>query len=112
MDTLSFQTKVSGTSYLLPTYRVTLGGLEATGEFQEIGFVRGAQQATPGVASTDGILIETLLQMMIIDLEYKHSLVPGEEGARTISHLRSALDALNARTYRRQMRGVYCSYKA
>ena len=73
--------------------------------------VRGSSERDGSVPSSEGTLVETLLQMIISDLEYKHSLVPAEEGTRTLNHLRSALDALNARSYRRQMRGVLGSYK-
>lgn len=99
MDTSTYTIEKTGHAYLLPKYRLNNSGLQATGETARLEFIRGQ-------SSTDGILIETLLYVLIKDLEHKHSEVPAEEGARTLGHLRSALDALQARTYRRSMRGV------
>jgi len=112
MDTLAFTTGKGGTAYELPRYRVTKGGIEPTGEATRIEFVRGSGSAADPVTSADGILVETLLNVIIRDLEHKHARVPAEEGERTLNHLRSALDALNARTYRRQMRGLLGTYQS
>lgn len=110
MDTLAFDILEQGTRYRLPKYRVVDDkGIEATGDYTELAFIRGSTDPGAGIAKSDGILHETLLAMVIADLEYKHSLVPADEGARMLDHLRSALDAMHARTYRRKIRGVYCS---
>jgi len=105
MDTSAFTIEKIGSSYQLPKYRLTSRGLEPTGEQARIEFVRGA-------AKTEGILIETLLHVLISDLQHKQSEVPAEEGQRTLDHLRCALDALQARTYRRSMRGVLGTQRA
>jgi hypothetical protein len=111
VDTLAFVTNSPGTAYSVPAYRFVGGRLEPTGVHLDVNFVRGGSQPGAGIPSREGILVETLLALSIADLEHKLALVPAEEGARTLAHLRSALDAPNARSYRRQIRGVPGSYQ-
>lgn len=112
MDMFDFETTEQGAKYRLPKYRVVVDkGLERTGDYSEVAFVRGSVQPKAAVEHRDGVLHETLLKMIIADLEFKSTLVQSDQAERMLLHLRIALDVMNARTYRRQLGGVLGSYK-
>lgn len=87
----NFETIEQGTEYNLPIYKVTDGvGIELTGDFQTIKFVRGSKLKDEEVEKREGTLHEHLLSMMIEDLKYKNTLVPSRESALVITKLEEA----------------------
>ena len=107
-----FKTVEEGTTYELPRWEVVDGkGIEQTGNYQEIQFVRGSKLRDEEVEKREGILHETLLSMMISDLKFKQSLVPGREGAIAITKLEEALHWMEERQRERESRNVVGTYK-
>ncbi len=108
-----FETLEEGTSYKLPKYQVVDGkGIERTGNFVELDFVRGSKLGSENVEKREGTLHEHLLSCMIEDLKFKHKLVPSKEGACTITKLEEALHWLRARQIDRAKRSVLGTYKS
>lgn len=112
MNTMEYKVLEQGTTYALPNYVVEDGkGIVQSENATIIQFVRGSKIADEQVEKKEGIVMDALLAMMIEDLTYKNSLVPSEETERALFHLKSALDAMNARTYRRSLAGTLGTYK-
>lgn len=107
----SFEIIEEGTTYSLPMYKVADKGIEPTGEFLPIKFVRGSKIATEEVEKREGTLHEHLLSMMIHDLKYKSSLVPSRESSLVITKLEEALGWLRQRQIDRAKRDVLGTYK-
>lgn len=63
------------------------------------------------VPRVDGILHEQLLGMMIVDLEYKNTLVPNEFTEVAIMNFKSALKQLEFRQQDRELRNVVGTYQ-
>lgn len=109
---MSYETIEEGTTYQLPNYEVVDGkGIQLTGNHTQVQFVRGSKLREETVERKEGILHESLLSMMIEDLQFKYDIVPAEETERALLHLKSALDALNARAYKRKIAGTLGTYK-
>lgn len=112
MNTLEYKVIELGTGYELPDYEVIEGkGLAQTTDTTFIQFVRGSKLAKEAVTPRKGILHETLLAMMIEDLEYKNSLVPSKESEETIKYLKAALECQLARAAKRKTAGTQGTYK-
>ena len=107
-----FLIKVEGTEYDLPIYQVIDGkGIERTGSFLKLNFVRGSKLGDEKVEKKDGTLHEHLLSAMIHDLRFKHDLVPSRETALAITKLEEALMWLRQRQIDRLNRNVEGTYK-
>lgn len=99
-----------GTRYDLPEYNVVDGvGIEKTGTFCGIQFVRGSKIGE-GIEKVTGILHESLLSMMITDLKYKNTLVPSRESSLVITKLEEALMWLEERQRSRIKAGIQGTY--
>jgi hypothetical protein len=123
------QAEEVGTSYFLYKYRVVDGkGIEKVislvpdedptrmsdrpDAYQKITFVRGDKNDNGTIIPrVDGILHEQLLGMMIVDLEYKNTLVPNEFTEVAIMNLKSALKQLEFRQQDRELRNVVGTYQ-
>lgn len=112
MSKRNFKTLEQGTTYSLPNWRVEDGvGIVETGDETKIQFVRGSKLKDEVVEKREGVLHETLLSMMISDLKFKQSLVPGREGAIAITKLEEALHWMEERQREREARNVVGTYK-
>ena len=112
LDKQRFSFVEDGVEYQLPVYRVIDGkGIERTGEFQTIKFVRGSKLGDEDVPKHEGVLHETLLAMMIHDLKLKNKLVPSREGSLTITALEEALLRQMQRNIDRIRRDVVGTYQ-
>lgn len=112
MNKRVFTTREQGTKYDLPIWTVVDGkGIELTGDYQRIQFVRGSKLKDEEVEKRNGILHETLLSMMIEDLKFKNSLVPSRESSTAITKLQEALHWMEERQRERESREVVGTYK-
>ena len=113
MSKREFTTVIEGTHYELPIWEVVDGkGIEIVPSLgQTIQFVRGSKLGTEDVEKKQGILHETLLSMMIADLKFKQTLVPGREAAVAITKLQEALHWMEERQRERESRNVVGTYK-
>jgi len=101
-----------GHHYRLPAYRIgDAGDLQATGHSVDLTLIKGSLNTADSVAMKDGIAVETLLKLLIVDLEYKSTRVDSEEGPRMLFHLRCALDGMRARAHRRREQRVLGTYQ-
>lgn len=99
-----------GSEYALPEYFITEEGLQKSETHNIIRFVRGSKEGE-GVLKQTGIVHETLLSMMIKDLQYKNTLVPSRETSLVITKLQEAYLWLIQRQIDRNDRGVQATYK-
>lgn len=107
-----FEILENGTRYNLPKYRVVDGkGIERTGDFLSLEFVRGSKLGSENVEKKEGTLHEHLLSAMIHDLKFKNSLVPSREGSIVITKLQEALQWLRERQIDRVKRDVEGTYQ-
>lgn len=102
-----------GTQYELPQYEVVdnQGIQRVEGPGVLVSFVRGSKLKDEEVERRTGTLHEHLLAMMIYDLQYKNTLVPGRETAIIITKLQEALHWFRERSYIRASQGVQGTYK-
>lgn len=102
-----------GTQYELPQYEVVdnQGIQRVEGPGVLVSFVRGSKLKNEEVERRTGTLHEHLLAMMIYDLQYKNTLVPGRETAIIITKLQEALHWFRERSYIRASQGVQGTYK-
>ena len=77
----------------------------------QIQFVRGSKLADEDVEKKEGVLHETLLSMMIHDLGFKNGLVPSDETAHVLQHLKEARMWMEERSRNRSKSGVQGTYK-
>ena len=106
-----FKTLELGSSYELPMYEVVPGvGLTKTDNTLIVNYVRGAKDSE-NIKKQEGVINETLLGMILTDLEYKYSLVPSEQTKKVIEHLKQSLVLLSQRTKQRTDAGVVDTYK-
>lgn len=107
-----FETLEQGTHYKLPCYEVVDGkGIERTGEFVDLKFVRGSKLKNEDVEKREGTLHEHLISAMISDLQFKNTLVPSREGALVVTSLQNALNWMRQRQIDRIKRDVVGTYK-
>lgn len=107
-----FEILENGTHYRLPKYNVVDGrGIERTGNFVNLEFVRGSKLKDEQVERREGTLHEHLLSAMIHDLKFKNGLVPSREGSLTITKLEEALQWLRTRQIDRAKRAVVGTYQ-
>lgn len=100
-----------GTLYQLPEYRVVPEkGIERTGTFTVVKFVRGSKDEEEEIPARTGTLHEHLLSMMIHDLKHKNNLVPSREGSLVITKLEEARNWLRQRQVDRKKRDVEGTY--
>ncbi len=111
MDKTSFNTIEKGCLYALPQYKVNQVGIQPTGEFVYIPFIRGSKDPNEAVDRQEGILHETLLAMILADLEYKNKLVPSREGSLAITNVEQALLWLQRRQQKREQAGTQGTYQ-
>ncbi len=112
MSKREFTTVELGTHYELPIWKVEdKKGIIETGGLLSLCFVRGSKVRNEKVEKREGILHETLLSAMIIDLKYKQTLVPSREGLITITKLEEALHWMEERQRERESRSVVGTYK-
>lgn len=109
-DATSYETKVKGSTYLLPEYLITPEGIRKSKDFTTLKFVRGSV-AGEGVEKQQGVIHESLINMIIDDLRYKNGLVPSEDSVNVLHHLESALVLIRKRALTRVLRGVSGIYK-
>jgi hypothetical protein len=101
-----------GHRYRVPVCRIGAGGeLKATGHSVELTLIKGSINAADSVRVKDGVALETLLKLLIVDLEHKAKIVESEESPRMLFHLHSALDGMRARAHRRWEQGVLGTYQ-
>ncbi len=106
-----FETIKDSKGYLLPKYNVIDGkGIEKTGEKLKLEFVKGSRLGCENIEKNDGILHETLLSVMIVDLKNKNKLVPSDETIAAINYLESALFQLYKRQINRAKDGILGTY--
>lgn len=107
-----FETVEQGTHYRLPKYRVVDGkGIEETGDFIDLMFLRGSKLKGEEVEKRERTLHEHILSVMIEDLQYKNKLVPSRESNFVITHLQDALNWLRQRQVDRLKRAVQGTYQ-
>jgi len=107
-----FEVMEEGTSYKLPCYEVIDGeGIQETGNYLEINFVRGSRLQDEPVEKREGTLHEHLLAMMIFDLKHKNSLVGSRETSLVITKLEEGLHWLRQRGIDRIQRDVLGTYQ-
>lgn len=107
-----FETVEQGTHYKLPCYEVVDGkGIQLTGNYVDLNFVRGSKLKDEEVERREGTLHEHLLSAMISDLQFKNGLVPSREGSITITKLQEALQWLRQRQVDRVKRSVVGTYQ-
>jgi hypothetical protein len=112
MSKREFETIEEGTTYSLPIWKVVDGkGIELTGGFANLQFVRGSKIKNEDVEKKDGILHETLLAAIIVDLKFKNNLVPSRETSLAITNLQQALHWMEERQKERGDRNVGGTYK-
>lgn len=112
MDKRKFETIEKGTQYELPVWEVIDGvGIKETGTKHPIHFVRGSKLKEEHVEKREGILHETLLSMMIEDLQYKNNLVPSRESSLAIGKLQEALFWMEERQRVRVNKNTVGTYK-
>ena len=105
-----FKTLELGSSYELPMYEVVPGiGLTKTNNTLIVNYVRAKD--SENIKKQEGVINETLLGMILTDLEYKYSLVPSEQTKEVIEHLKQSLVLLSQRTIQRTDAGVVDTYK-
>lgn len=111
MEKRVFVTEEIGTKYQLPVWEVVEGkGIELTEATQEITFVRGSTDGYPA-KKTPGVLHETLVSLLIKDLQYKNGMVPARETATAITKLQEALFWMEERSRDRAARVVQGTYE-
>jgi len=98
-----------GTNYLLNKWRVGNHGLEQVG-VSGLNFVRGSKRGSDNVEKVDGVIHEELMEVMIVDLKYKNSLVPSKFAHATIQNLRDALMFQKLRKLMRDASGTLGTY--
>ncbi len=107
----AFKVVEEGTEYKIPAFAVEDGkGLVCVG-FNTIHFVRGSKLANEKVEKRVGCTHESLLEMMIHDLQFKNNLVPSRETSQTITKLEEALLWQQRRGQNRAKEGKQGTYK-
>ena len=107
-----FEIIEDGVHYRIPEYKVVDGkGIEKTGNYMDIKFVRGSKLKDENVEKKEGTLHEHILAVLIHDLNFKHKLVPSREGAITLTKLQEAIQWLWQRQVDRIMKGIIGTYK-
>lgn len=108
-----FEALASGSVYKLPTYKIVPGkGIQKTGRTQFISFVRGSKiDGENEFPPVEGVVHETLLSMMLHDLNLKNQEVPNEYTPEVIKHLGAARDIMEQRIKDRHERNVLGTYK-
>ncbi len=76
-----------------------------------LNFVRGSKLGSEEVDKKVGVLHEGVIQILITDLEYKNELVPSEEGAEILEHLRAIAKLQDLRAEKRKAANVQGTYK-
>ena len=97
------ETVTPGHHYQLPIYKMGEIGIEETGDFVDLTFVRGTKEQNPKLIGT---LHEHLVSAMIEDLKLKNSEVPSIYGEKIIGHLEAIQQLQIQRVTDRQIRGV------
>jgi len=97
------ETVTAGHHYKLPIYKMGEVGIEETGDFVDLSFVRGTKDNTVRLVGT---LHEHLISAMIEDMELKVSEVPSEDGAAIVEHLRAIQQLQIKRVIDRTLRNV------
>ena len=101
---------IPGTTYFVPTYRVTNDGIE-DGEGINIDFCKGNKE-DENIYRQEGLFTETLIQ---VAKQYLESVNIGEiatrETSMVITKLDEALMWINKRSEDRKLRGVQATYQ-
>ena len=98
-----------GAAYSAPFFIVTDEGLVKHSD-EAIFFCKGSK-ADKSIFRQPGFITESLLEVCRLQLEAVNQDVPSEHTTAAIAHLRSALDALEARQKDRVERNVAQTYK-
>ena len=97
-DKREFTVIKEGTTYSLPMYKISDQGLELVNQKSNlVTFVRGSKDVHDNIERQDGVLHETIIAMLIHDLQYKNELVPSRETSLAITQLQTALFWLEER---------------
>lgn len=109
----TFETIATGAVYRLPMYKVVPGvGIEKTGRTVLIPFVRASKiEGEREIFPVEGVVHETLLSMMLYDLDLKNQEVPNDLTPQVIKHLEAARELLESRQRDRDSRNVLGTYK-
>lgn len=109
-----FQAHPEGSFYKLPSYKVITGkGLERTGKTIDLPLVRGSRITNKGkeLFSIQGTTVETLLAIVLYDLEEKDKIMPSKENLEAVSLVKMALSTLETRQRDRAARNVLATDK-
>jgi hypothetical protein len=106
----SFEALKSGSVFKIPTYKVIAGkGLEKQERTILLPIVRGNRydvQTGTEYFAVEGTTQETLIAVLLQDLESKNEILPSENTSLAIKHLQAALDLLEERQRDRFNRNV------
>lgn len=109
-----FQSHPDGSFYKLPSFKVIAGkGLEKTGKTIDLPMVRGTRITAEGkeVFSIQGTTVESLLAVVIYDLEEKGKILESHENWEAIKLVQLALGTLESRQRDRAERNVLATNK-
>lgn len=112
-DKRTFNAIATGAVYKLPKYKVVKNvGLQRAQGSVLVPFVRGSKiEGEKEILPVEGIVHESLLSMMIYDIELKDKEFPSEVNPEVVKHLEAARELLENRQHERASRNVLGTYK-